>query len=182
MSLNELMNTSMGHFVRPVKTDCRVTLCRFLLRILTMKRQNEKEFNLALINRLSKLRNNSKYANKQDTFAKDLGTTRDTYSKYETRSPLPRHLFSPAAKLLNVSVEYLLTGENNQSPEPSENIELSLMKDIIQVVVARNSGLTPEKAGELCTSIYTYLKQQEMPLENVSEQVKKLADIFGKTI
>lgn len=50
----------------------------------------------------------------QDEFASLLGTTKDNYAKYESRSLLPHHFVPRFAALTGVTVEYLFTGRGQK--------------------------------------------------------------------
>lgn len=57
----------------------------------------------------------------QAEFAQQLGLLPNTYSKYERRSLLPHYLVARAARILNVDVDFLFTGDPGTRKRPSSN-------------------------------------------------------------
>lgn len=57
----------------------------------------------------------------QGAIAKRLGIERDTYAKYESRSPLPHHLVAPFVALTGVSYDYLFAGKAASPPVASDD-------------------------------------------------------------
>ncbi len=59
----------------------------------------------------------------QAALAHRLGLERETYAKYESRSLLPHDLLPQTAKTLGVSIAYLLTGKDGDSPLPAAPVQ-----------------------------------------------------------
>jgi len=68
-----------------------------------------------------------------------------------------------------------------ESAASYSNVDLDLIKQVIEEVFSRSLALPPSDTAELCISIYQYLKDEEVPSQNATAQIIKLADIFGKT-
>lgn len=110
--------------------------------------QAASDFNSALRERLRELRSASGLS--QAAMAKRLGLERDTYAKYENRSPLPHELLPKASAILGVSLGFLLTGRDNGAPpsvhqtvEPrviEEGDELYTLLPVYDVRAAAGAG------------------------------------------
>ena len=76
-----------------------------------MQPKSPKEFDTAFRSRLRELRTASHRT--QEEVARFLGLELDTYGSYERRSTMPLFYVPLVARLYNVSLEWLLTGQDN---------------------------------------------------------------------
>jgi transcriptional regulator with XRE-family HTH domain len=85
-----------------------------------MVTENEQlRFENALCERVVKLRKAKGWTAEEMALA--LGIPADRYRKYETRSPLPQYLIPRFAKIVDRSIEYILTGKERRKREtPSD--------------------------------------------------------------
>lgn len=74
----------------------------------------EYEFNQRLCARVAELRKAKGWT--QDRMAAILGIPLERYKKYETRTPLPHHLISRFADIVDRNADFVLTGRNPVIP------------------------------------------------------------------
>lgn len=74
---------------------------------------------MMLGDRLRELRNNKKLT--QEELAEKIGVTRGTYAHYEINKRQPDYeTLKKLSDYFNVSLDYLITGEDGQIPSPDE--------------------------------------------------------------
>jgi transcriptional regulator with XRE-family HTH domain len=69
-----------------------------------------KRFNAEMCGRLKRLREAKAWS--QEQMATALGVPLERYRKYENRSPLPHYLIPRVALICNVTIRFLLTGDD----------------------------------------------------------------------
>ena len=139
------------------------------------------------IARLKHLRE-TKYKN-QAEFARLLNLDPGTYNKYENRTILPAHLLAPVARLLDVSLNYLITGDNaphllaSESKPIAANIDKELLIEILETVIPRtkNNGFTVNDMAEIIANMYQTMADEPKESRNNSffgRMLGKLADVL----
>lgn len=139
------------------------------------------------IARLKSLRE-SKFKN-QAEFARLLKLDPGTYNKYENRTILPAHLLAPAARLLDVSLNYLITGDNAPLLLVSENkpigatIDKELLIEVLETVIPRTKDdeFTINDKAEIIANMYQAMADE--PKESRSNSLfgrmlGRLADVL----
>lgn len=93
----------------------------------------------------------------QEDFADKLGVSRDTYSKYESRSYLRHDLIAPAAELTNHDPCFLLTGRNPHD----ETLLFEVIEYVLGFLAKVDGELDPARTAEVILLVYAEMAEAE---------------------
>lgn len=112
-----------------------------------------------------------------------LGIRQSMISMWRKRGTIPYEFLLHFCEQRNIDMVWLLTGEGpryrgESQPSPSRQIDLELMREVIETVEEvferGNLSLAPEKKARLITLIYEEIAEDETKKASMEQKVVKL--------